>query len=103
MNQTLEQATERNDYIPISASMLSPSRLCEVALYVCDGEDDHYRLFRTPNIPITPEWMLKLEETGRRKLYIPRSASRPGVFFDFPALRMARISLGWTEPCCCLT
>ena len=70
MNQTLEQATERNDYIPISASMLSPSRLCEVALYVCDGADDHYRLFRTPNIPITTEWMLKLEETGRRKLYI---------------------------------
>lgn len=70
MNKTLAPSNGRSDYIPISASMLSPTRLCGAALYVCDNVNEPYRLFRAPNIPITAEWLKKLEESGRRKLYI---------------------------------
>lgn len=70
MTQTLQPTAGRSDYIPISSSMLAPSRLCKVALYVCEDVNEPYRLFRAPNIPITEEWLRKLEESGRRKLYI---------------------------------
>jgi hypothetical protein len=70
MTQTLQPTAGRSDYIPISSSMLAPSRLCKIALYVCEDVNEPYRLFRAPNIPITEEWLRKLEESGRRKLYI---------------------------------
>jgi HD-GYP domain-containing protein (c-di-GMP phosphodiesterase class II) len=68
--QALQPTAGRSDYIPVSSSMLVPSRMCKVALYVCDDVNEPYRLFRAPNIPITEEWLRKLEEAGRRKLYI---------------------------------
>lgn len=60
----------RGDFMAISAAMLAPSRLCGLSLYVCDGVDGQFHLFRAPNIPITPEWIAKLERDGHRKLYI---------------------------------
>ena len=60
----------RGDFIAISASMLVPSRLCGISLYVSDQDDEQFRLFRAPNIPITPEWIEKLERSGHRKLYV---------------------------------
>jgi HD-GYP domain-containing protein (c-di-GMP phosphodiesterase class II) len=72
MAKTLEtdKSQGRSDYIPISSSVLSSSKLCGVALYVCDDVNEPYRLFRAPNIPITEEWLRKLEASGRRKLYV---------------------------------
>lgn len=68
--QEVEKSTGRSDYIAISSSVLSHSKLCGVALYVCDDVSEPYRLFRAPNIPITEEWLRKLEASGRRKLYV---------------------------------
>ena len=50
--------------------MLCSSRLCGVNLYVNDEGNESYRLFRASHIPITEEWLRKLESSGRRKLYI---------------------------------
>jgi HD-GYP domain-containing protein (c-di-GMP phosphodiesterase class II) len=65
-----EVQTPRGDFMAISASMLRPLRLCGLSLYVCDGDNGQFRLFRAPNIPITPEWIARLEQDGHRKLYI---------------------------------
>lgn len=67
---TSRPAAERGDFVPISASMIVPSRLCGVSLYVCDQDDGQFRLFRAPNVPITPEWVEKLEQGSYRKLYV---------------------------------
>jgi HD-GYP domain-containing protein (c-di-GMP phosphodiesterase class II) len=71
MNQTLPPtALHGSEYIPISASMLSPTHFCGMALYVCDDVNEPYRLFRAPSVPITTEWLQKLRASGRRKLYV---------------------------------
>ena len=67
---TAKPAAQRSDFIAISASMLVPSRLCGLSLYVCDQDDEQYRLFRAPDVPITPEWIARLEQDGHRKLYV---------------------------------
>jgi HD-GYP domain-containing protein (c-di-GMP phosphodiesterase class II) len=67
---TPRQAAERGEFVPISASMIVPSRLCGVSLYVCDPDDGQFRLFRAPNVPITPEWVERLEQGSYRKLYV---------------------------------
>lgn len=70
---TTQTATERSDYIAISPTMLTPSRLCSVDLHICDEEDGHFRLFKASHIPITQEWLRKLESSGLRKLFISAS------------------------------
>lgn len=67
---TSKPAAERSDFVPISASMIVPSRLCGISLYVRDQDDGQLRLYRAPNIPITPEWIEKLEQGSYRKLYV---------------------------------
>ncbi len=60
----------RSDFVAISAAMIVPTRLCGISLYVCDQEDGQYRLFRAPNVPITPEWVERLEQGRHRKLFV---------------------------------
>lgn len=70
ITMTSKPAVGQGDFVAISASMIVPSRLCGISLYVCDQDNQQFRLFRAPNVPITPEWVERLEQSAHRKLYV---------------------------------
>src|SRR5262245_54099303 len=76
MTTVCERPVNCDDYVAISASMLIPSKLCSVALYVRDRQDGRVRLFRAAEYPLTQADLDSLQASGCNRLLVAATDHR---------------------------
>jgi len=70
MSTTLNRAGSAATYIPVSPSMMAPSSMVGVPLYVRDTQSQDYKLYRAAHIPFLSDDLAKLQARGVSKLFV---------------------------------